>query len=126
MSAKETPMTSATLNVAARLRTATALALVAACVAVGATGAAHAGTATEAPSLKVRYNDLNLGTEAGSQVLYDRIVAAAQHVCVADDIRDLRAVAAARGCREQAIAQAVRDVHSPALAAVYAASLRHG
>lgn len=120
-------MTSATLNFAARLRTATGFALLAACVAVGATSAAHAATeSADAPALTVRYSDLNLATEQGSLALYGRIVAAAQQVCVADDIRDLHAVAAARACREQAIAKAVRDVHSPVLASLYAERARHG
>ncbi len=118
-------MTSATLNLAARVRTATAFALLAACVSVAASGAAHAGAnSAEAPALKVRYNDLDLATEHGSLALYGRIVAAAAQVCAADDIRDLGAVAAARACRQQAIARAVREVHSARLAAVYAAQLR--
>jgi len=120
-------MTSATLNVAARLRTASAFALLAACLAVGATGAAHAATdAADAPALTVRYADLNLDTQQGSLALYGRIVAAAQQVCAAEDIRDLHAVAAARLCREQAIARAVRDVHSPMLASLYAERTRQG
>ena len=118
-------MTSATLRLGARARTATAFALIAACVAVSAAGSAHAAAAG-APTVKVRYADLNLATEQGSLALYGRIVAAAQQVCTPEDIRDLHAVADARSCRAQAIALAVRDVHSPMLASVYAASSRHG
>ena len=118
-------MTSATLNVAARLRSATAFAVLAACVAVGAAGSAHAATAADAPpSLKVRYSDLNLATQAGSQELFSRIEHAAHAVCAPADIRDLQAVAAASACRAQAIEKAVRDVNSPQLAAVYAAHQR--
>jgi UrcA family protein len=119
-------MTSATLRSGARVRTATAFALIAACVAVSAAGSGRAAALADAPTIKVRYADLNLATEQGSLALYDRIVAAAQQVCVPEDIRDLRAVAAARSCRAQAIALAVRDVHSPMLASVYAAQARHG
>lgn len=120
-------MTSATLNVAARLRNATAFALLAACVAVGAAGNARAATETvTAPSITVRYDDLNLATDSGSRALYGRIVSAAQQVCVADDIRDLQAVASARVCRQAAIAQAVRDVHSPKVATLFAAQLSRG
>jgi UrcA family protein len=118
-------MTSATLRIGARARTATAFALIAACVAVSAAGSARAA-ASDAPTIKVRYADLNLATEQGSIALYDRIVAAAQQVCAPEDIRDLKAVAAARSCRQQAIALAVRDVHSPMLASVYAAESHHG
>jgi UrcA family protein len=119
-------MTSATLRIGARVRTATAFALVAACVAVSAAGSAHAAAVSDAPTIKVRYADLNLATEQGSLALYERIVAAAQQVCAPEDIRNLQAVAAARSCRAQAIELAVRDVHSPVLASVYAAEARHG
>jgi UrcA family protein len=122
-------MTSRALRIGARVRTATAFALIAACVAVSAAGSARAASLADdaaVPALKVRYGDLNLATEQGSLALYARIQAAAQQVCAPDDIRDLQAVAAARSCRQQAIAQAVHDVHSPALASVYAAQLSHG
>ena len=118
-------MTSATFNSRGRLRAAVACAALAACSAIGAVGSAHAASA-DSRTLKVRYSDLNLSTEQGSLALYGRIVAAAHQVCVLDDIRDLRAVAAVKACREQAIAQAVRDVNSPMLASVYAARLRQG
>lgn len=118
-------MTSATLNRGGRMRTAMAFTVLAACGAIGAVGSAHAANA-DSPALMVRYSDLNLSTEQGSLALYGRIVAAAHKVCTAEGIRDLKAVAAVNGCREQAIAQAVRDVNSPMLASVYAERLRHG
>lgn len=118
-------MTSATLNFGARLRTTVACTVLAASAAIGAVGSAHAATA-DVPAVTVRYADLNLSTEQGSLALYARIVAAAHQVCVADDIRDLRAFNAAQACREEAIARAVRDVNSPMLASVYAARQRHG
>lgn len=117
-------MTSATLN-PSRLRTAVAFTVLAACTALGTVGTAHAASA-DVPALKVRYSDLNLSTEQGSLALYGRLVAAAQQVCAVDDIRDLRAVASAKACREEAVAQAVRDVNSPMLASVYAERVRHG
>jgi len=118
-------MTSATLNLGGRLRAAMAFTVLASCTAIGAIGSANAATA-DSPALKVRYSDLNLSTEQGSLALYGRIVEAAHQVCTVDSIRDLRAVASAKACREQAIAQAVRDVNSPMLASVYAERLRHG
>lgn len=119
-------MTSATLNLGGRLRAAVAFTALAACTAVGAVGSAQAATgASDAPTVKVRYSDLDLSTEQGSLALYGRIVAAAYQVCAAD-IRDLDAMAAARECRAQAIARAVRDVNSPRLASVYAERQRHG
>ena len=116
-------MTSATLTISERLRAATTVAAVAACLALGAASNAHAANE---PTLRVSYGDLNLATGQGSRALYGRIVDAARAVCVADDIRDLSAVAAARACRQQAIARAVRQVHNPMLASVYEAQLRHG
>src|SRR5579863_8443889 len=119
-------MTCATLRLGARVRTATAFALIAACVAVSAAGSARAAALSDVPAVKVRYADLNLATEQGSRALYERIVAAAQQVCAPENIRDLQAVATARSCRQEAIALAVRDVHSPMLASVYAAQSHHG
>lgn len=118
-------MTSATLRIGGHMRAAVAYTVLATCAAIGALGSAHAADA-DSPALTVRYSDLNLSTEQGSLVLYGRIVAAAQQVCAVDDIRDLRAFNAAKRCRAQAIANAVRDVNSPMLASVYAARLQHG
>jgi UrcA family protein len=125
MSTPEKPMTSAILSTGGRLRAAVAFTVLATCAALGAAGSAYAASA-DSPALKVRYSDLNLSTEQGSLLLYGRIVTAAHQVCAVDDIRDLKAVRAASSCREQAIAQAVRDVNSPMLASVYAARLQHG
>lgn len=109
--------------------TSAALAALSACLLLGAAGAAHAGqSADAAPSVRIAYGDLNLTSEQGSSALYARIVSAAREVCrVGDvDIRDLGALAAARACESHAIAQAVSDVHSSKLAAIYSARLRHG
>jgi len=125
MSTQEKPMTSARLNPGGRLRTAVALTVLATCTAIGAVGSARAASANAA-GLTVRYSDLNLSTEQGALILYGRIVAAAYRVCAADNMLDLNAMAAARACREEAIAKAVRDVNSPMLAAVYAERQRHG
>jgi UrcA family protein len=44
--------------------------------------AAHADeTANDAPTLTVRYSDLDLGTQAGATALYNRIRHAAEQVC---------------------------------------------
>lgn len=116
-------MTATTFTIGTRLRAATTAVAVAAFLAIGAAGNAHAATS---PTVTVKYADLNLATAQGSQALYGRIVDAARSVCAASDIRDLAAVAAANTCRQQAIARAVRAVHSPELASVYAARLQHG
>jgi UrcA family protein len=109
--------------------TSTALAALTACFLLGATGAAHATqSADAAPSVRVAYGDLNLASEQGNSTLYARIVSAARAVCRVDDvdIRDLGALASARACESHAIAQAVSDVHSPKLAAIYSAHVRRG
>jgi UrcA family protein len=126
MSVKEKPMTSATLNLRGRLRTAVAFTVLATCAAVGAVSSAHAATgASDVPAVTVRYSAVDLSTAQGSLALYRRIVAAAYQVC-ATDLRDLDAMATARVCRAEAIARAVRDVNSPMLASVHAERLRHG
>jgi UrcA family protein len=112
-------MTSATLNFGGRLHAALAVTVLATCAAIGAVGIAHAAGA-DAPTLTVGYSDLDLSTQQGALVLYQRIEAAAYRVCAADDMLDLNAMATARVCREGAIAGAVRAVNRPTLASVYA------
>ncbi|HET7756141.1 MAG TPA: UrcA family protein [Steroidobacteraceae bacterium] len=120
-------MTSATVTAGTRRRASATLAALTACLAAGAFATARAAPVSADPFVTVSYHDLNIATDQGSQVLYARIVSAARQVCAADDVRDLRAVAAAADCRARAVAQAVRAVNSPALAAVHAAALqRHG
>ena len=82
--------------------------------------------ANTSASITVRYTDLNLGTEAGTSALYARLVSAARKVCAPATIRDLDQVAAAQACEKEALANAVRDVHSAKLAAVFTAHQRHG
>jgi UrcA family protein len=100
-------------------RTATALAAVAAVLIVAAPRAAHADSLAT-PSVKVDYSDLNLTSDQGSRALYSRIVYAARAVCVTGDgsIRNLHQYAIERSCVDAAVANAVRDVHSPKLAAL--------
>ena len=116
--------TSATLtNYWRRSATLTALT---ACLVVGAVGLAHAGSS--AGAVKVRYGDLNLATDAGNKALYARIVSAAREVCGAGAVptKDLSTLAFARSCETRAVAQAVREVRSPALAAIHNERMRHG
>jgi UrcA family protein len=110
-------------------RTAAALAALTACFLLGATGAAQAAQpADAAPSVRVAYGDLNLDSEQGNSALYARIVSAARQVCRVGevDIRELQALASAKACESHAIAQAVSDVHSPKLAAIYSARVNRG
>ncbi len=57
----------------------------------------------------MRYADLNLGTAAGNDALYARLVSAARKVCgETGDIRELGQLAATQACQREAIANAVR------------------
>ena len=97
------------------------------CLLAVATSMAHAATLNDsAPSLAVKYGDLNLSTEEGSHALYSRIASAARQLCDQSASRDLATFAANRQCESQAIARAVSDVHSPRLAAVYAMRAKRG
>jgi UrcA family protein len=77
-------------------------------------------------SVTVRYSDLNLGTAAGANALYHRISAAARQVCPDSYSRDLGMLAASERCQANAIAQAVRELNNPQLAAVHAVHVSHG
>jgi UrcA family protein len=106
----------------------TALGALAACL-IGAAGSALAAIPADgAPTVTVRYGDLNLATDRGNSALYARIRAAARQVCFSDhvDMRDLGRYAEARRCEAHAISQAVQAVHSPRLAALYGARSPRG
>jgi UrcA family protein len=77
-------------------------------------------------SVTVKYSDLDLATDEGASKLYSRIATAAHVVCPEPNSRDLRAFASGKTCQSEAIARAVRDVHSPRLAAAYSAHTNHG
>jgi UrcA family protein len=79
-----------------------------------------------APSMTVRYNDLNLATAAGVETLYRRIASAARAVCPDDHSRELAVVAASERCQANAVEQAVREVNNPHLALVHASRVSHG
>ena len=99
-----------------------------ACLAAFAvSGAALAATASDsAPSVRVRYSDLNLSTEEGANTLYQRITIAAHQVCSNQYTRDLDFVTASQRCESQAVARAVSGIHSPQLALVFATHTSHG
>jgi UrcA family protein len=90
------------------------------------TTAAAATPSEDTPSVRVRYDDLNLATEAGTKALYSRIVSAARGVCAFADSRELSLLAASERCQSAAIAKAVNDVHSTQLAAVHASHVSRG
>jgi UrcA family protein len=87
---------------------------------------ASAATVEDSPPTKrVSYADLDVSTAAGAQVLYRRIVAAAHQVCESPGTRDLSMLQMERQCDNQAIDNAVKSVHSPALSQLRSAKVIH-
>ncbi len=91
-----------------------------------ATTSFAAAPSADAPTVSVRYDDLNLSTSTGVNALYHRISAAARQVCPDVFSRDLAVVAAGDRCQANAVANAVRDLNNPQLALVHAAHVSHG
>jgi UrcA family protein len=86
-----------------------------------AVGTANAASPDEVPSTVVKYGDLNLSTDLGVQVLYHRIMRAAEQVCPGASIQPLTARAKVQACRDEAVARAIRQIDNSQLAALYAA-----
>ena len=77
---------------------------------------ARAQISDAAPSVTVKYGDLNIGSPGGAQVLLSRIETAAKTVCGgAPDTRQLSQWASFETCRRSAVARAVVAVDSPML-----------
>jgi UrcA family protein len=72
------------------------------------------------PAVRVSYAGLDLTSERGVQILYQRIATAAERVCPSADSRNLRAFVDGRACRKQAIERAIAQVGNPKLAALHA------
>ena len=91
-----------------------------------AAGAANAATvADDVPSVVVRYQTAGLSTDSGTRALYRRLVNAAEEVCpVSAGTRFV--TRAVEQCRDQALARAVQQIGSPALAALHASSSKNG
>ena len=81
-------------------------------------GVSHAADQDNVPKQEVTYEDLNLHTPAGVQVLYRRIHRAADEVCGKVDSRDLANMRAKEACVERAVTEAVAAVNLPQNAAV--------
>jgi len=95
-------------------------ALAAVALAVLAAPAALAGA--DAPrAIHVRYDDLNLDSDAGTQALYRRLARAATRVCELEGLRDLASLHRAEVCYRDALHGAVVAVHNERLSALYRA-----
>jgi UrcA family protein len=84
-------------------------------VILGLMGATQA-LASDPPSVKVGFRDLDLSTQAGAHTLYRRIAAAASQVCGYEG-RGLTEIAVWNTCYKSAIDDAVVKVNSPLLTA---------
>lgn len=78
-------------------------------------GVAHGA---EVPTQTVRFQDLNLNTDAGVKVLYKRIQGAANQVCGNVDGRDLALARAHKACVDRAVADAVAALNNQKMVAV--------
>jgi UrcA family protein len=85
--------------------------------AIGSTSAG--ASAGDAPSVTVRYGDLNLTSQEGIASLYGRIGKAAAVVCSALDGRDLMRETLWHDCYSHAVANAVHTVHNETLSAYH-------
>lgn len=77
--------------------------------------------APEVPSVTVPYADLNLNTQAGLEVLYARLRAAAREVCNVREGRPLIEAIESRRCYHQVFDTAVDNVKSVRLDALHRA-----
>jgi UrcA family protein len=97
-----------------------ALAAVAGICATSFAISAHADESnTPVPARTVHYSDLNLNTQAGVDVLYNRIRSAAKQVCGGVDSRQWAELAAAKTCMNQAVTASVRAVNNQRLTSTY-------
>jgi len=107
------------MNTFQRLMTLAALALVASAFGIAQAFAADFDGTTS--PRHVRYDDLNLGREAGIRKLYERIKDAAEIVCAPLNGRQLSQRMNQVTCVTSAMDRAVRQVNEPALTSYYLA-----
>lgn len=84
-----------------------------------AAGHALAEGPGDAPSVQVSYADLDLSEEAGAEVLYHRIQAAARSLCARVDGRDIERFRLSRQCYDESIEGAVEQANLRSLYAVH-------
>ncbi len=92
----------------------------AACAAAGMSLMCIFGVASAfVPKETVKFQDLNVDSIAGVSALYQRLHAAAQHVCYAEWDTDPVKVQRAETCAKEAEARAARQLHVAGLTAYY-------
>ena len=78
--------------------------------------------ATNAPTIRITYQDLNLATTAGVEVLYHRMLHAASDYCEATRaVTGTRVSIAFDRCVKDAVATTVKTIGHPGLSAMHAA-----
>ena len=84
------------------------------------------GIANPAPSVTVRYHDLNLDSDQGVASLYARIHAAAESVCRSseDPAAAYRTISREADCVSHSVARAVRAVRNDKLSAYHWTQIR--
>ncbi len=87
--------------------------------ALAAAPAGDAPGSPQAPSVRVRYDDLDLGRDAGVRVLYGRLRTAARRVCASLDRPGARAQQMWRACYADTLAAAVEKSGSDRLVALH-------
>ena len=92
---------------------------------IGTASLAHAAAPASTDSVVVRFDDLNLGTQAGLQALYRRIQNAARSVCGSPDVLGSHIASEAwKDCVSESVHDAILKVNRPSLTAYYATQLR--
>ncbi len=71
-----------------------------------------------APSVVVKFDDLDLGSSKGAQTLYRRITSAAEQVCPYADHRDLSLRSTIKSCQQAALDRAMHRLSPQQLAAL--------
>ncbi len=108
-----------------RAKTVARVAALAILASAGAPSLAKAVVASDVRSEVVRFDDLNLGSQAGVHALYARIESAAREVCGPAESTALGVAAALwRDCVSASLHDAVLKVKHPALTAYYTDRLR--
>jgi UrcA family protein len=77
-------------------------------------------------STVVKYDPQAISTQAGAQMLYQKLVKAAREVCPADSSSPYILSGAVIECRQQSLARAVFKINNPRLVAVYNTSTKRG
>jgi len=80
----------------------------------------------DAPSVQVRYDDLDLSRADGVKALYRRIRNAAENVCGAAETRSPALTRQWRDCFHTAVDDAVRTVDRPMLSSLHAEMISRG